>query len=75
MPLYEYICIDCGARFDMLRPIKDADKTIPCTRCSSEHTARQLSVFYAQSGGHSVAGSNGGGCAGCAGGSCASCGH
>lgn len=75
MPLYEYQCKDCGHRFDALRSIKDADQPIVCKQCESEHTERQISVFFAQSGGRVVAGSNGGGCAGCAGGSCSSCGH
>jgi len=75
MPLYEYICLDCGNRFDALRPMKEADKPILCTACTSDHTARQLSLFFAQSDGRSVAGTSGGGCAGCAGGSCATCGH
>jgi len=75
MPLYEYQCKDCGHRFDALRPIKDADKPIVCQKCTSDHTERQISVFFAQSGGRVVAGGNGGGCAGCAGGSCSSCGH
>jgi putative FmdB family regulatory protein len=75
MPLYEYQCKDCGFLFDALRPIKDADQPIVCKQCESEHTKRQISVFFAQSGGRVVAGNNGGGCAGCSGGSCASCGH
>ena len=74
MPLYEYECLDCGALFDTLRVFKDADKPINCVHCESQHTKRLLSLFYAQSGGKSVAGTNGG-CAGCAGGSCASCGQ
>lgn len=74
MPLYEYQCKECGYRFDALRPIKDADQPIVCNHCESNHTERQISVFFAQSGGRVVAGSNGG-CAGCAGGSCSSCGH
>jgi len=75
MPLYEYQCKDCGFLFDALRPIKDADIPITCKQCESEHTERQISVFFAQSEGRVVAGNNGGGCAGCSGGSCASCGH
>jgi putative FmdB family regulatory protein len=75
MPLYEYICKECGYHFEVLRPIKDADKPIACRRCASETTERQISVFFAQSGGRVVAGGNGGGCAGCSGGSCSTCGH
>jgi putative FmdB family regulatory protein len=73
MPLYEYVCQECGSHFDALRSMKDADKPIPCRQCHSEQTKRALSVFYASSDGRSVTAS-GGGCSGCAGGSCASCG-
>ncbi len=73
MPLYEYVCKDCGNHFDALRSMKDADKPIACRACQSEHTSRALSVFYASSEGRSVA-SSGGGCGGCSGGSCSSCG-
>jgi putative FmdB family regulatory protein len=76
MPIYEYLCTDCGARFDMLRAMREADQPVPCKNCESGHTARVISVFYAQSGGRVVAGgNNAAGCAGCSGGSCSSCGH
>ncbi len=73
MPLYEYVCNDCGTHFDMLRSFKDADQPAKCKHCLSEKTTRAISVFYAQSDGRSVV-STGGGCAGCGGGSCSSCG-
>ncbi len=72
MPLYEYVCKDCGSHFDVLRTFKDADKSITCKSCLSAQTVRAISVFYAQSDGRSVTASSG--CAGCGGGSCASCG-
>lgn len=73
MPLYEYVCKDCGHHFDALRSMKDADQPIACRSCRGEHTNRALSVFFATSEGRAVAG-GGGGCAGCGGGSCAGCG-
>jgi len=75
MPIYEYICQDCGARFDVIRPIKDADAPINCQECASITTKRAISVFAAHSDGKVLAGNGNSGCAGCAGGSCASCGH
>lgn len=75
MPIYEYICQECGARFDALRSMKEADAPISCQVCSSLHTQRAISVFNAQSGGRIVAGGGHNGCASCSGGSCASCGH
>ena len=74
MPIYEYACQDCGARFEVIRPMKDADAPIGCTQCRGQHTGRQLSVFYAQSGGRCVAGTSGSACDSCSGGSCSSCG-
>lgn len=75
MPLYEYLCSDCGKRFDALRSMREADSPIACKYCAGQKTSRQLSVFYAQSGGRSVAGTGGGSCSGCSGGTCSSCGH
>jgi len=74
MPIYEYACEDCGAQFEVIRPMKDADAPIGCTKCHGQHTGRQLSVFYAQSGGRSVAGTSSNTCGSCSGGSCSSCG-
>ncbi|MEN6570452.1 MAG: zinc ribbon domain-containing protein [Anaerolineaceae bacterium] len=74
MPIYEYTCSDCGARFDALRTMKDSDKELECTRCHSSHTHRVQSACFSQSS-SSVISSSGSGCAGCSGGSCSSCGH
>lgn len=73
MPIYEYICTDCGKRFEILRSIKEADAPIPCNCCQGDHTRRAVSVFNAQSGSRIIAGGSNGGCAGCASGSCSSC--
>jgi putative FmdB family regulatory protein len=73
MPLYEYICKDCGHEFDAIRSIKESDSRIECDECRSDHTSRKISLFFAQSGGRVVAGGNSG-CAGCGGDTCASCG-
>lgn len=72
MPIYEYVCLDCRARFDALRPMKDADAPITCARCGENHSSRTLSVFYAQSEGRSVTGTQAS-CSSCAGGHCATC--
>lgn len=74
MPIYEYICEDCGSKFDALRPMKDADSPIACKKCNGTRTRRSLSVFFASSDGRSVT-HNDGGCGSCNGGSCSSCGH
>jgi putative FmdB family regulatory protein len=75
MPIYEYLCQNCGVKFDVIRPIKEADAPIACTICGSLSTKRSISVFFAQSSVRIVAGNNSSNCSGCAGGSCSSCGH
>ena len=35
MPIYEYVCLDCGERFETLRSMKDADAPITCRQCES----------------------------------------
>ena len=73
MPIYEYVCKDCGYEFDSLRSMKDADAPIVCQKCESKQTRRMLSVFFAQSNGHVVT-TTSNQCGGCNSGSCGSCG-
>lgn len=72
MPIYEYTCQDCGARFEAMRMMKDADLPIHCKSCLGTNTRRAISRFNATSSGRSLTASNNG-CGGCAGGSCATC--
>ena len=74
MPIYEYICQDCGARFEALRAMKDADQPITCKKCYGPRTNRALSLFNATSGGQTVTHASSG-CGCCDGGTCSSCGH
>jgi putative FmdB family regulatory protein len=74
MPLYEYYCADCGAKFEALRPMDQADHPMPCKQCQSVRTSRALSLFAAVSkGAESVSAVGAGG--GCACGGACGCGH
>ena len=33
MPLYDYCCDKCQKRFEIIVPLKDVDKEIPCKYC------------------------------------------
>ncbi|MEO7019589.1 MAG: zinc ribbon domain-containing protein [Ktedonobacteraceae bacterium] len=75
MPLYEYRCSDCKAKFELLVSYQHADDMV-CTKCHSEHVRRLLSVFsttgkMGESGGYGDFDSptDGGSC-GCGGGDC-----
>ena len=43
MPIYEYICDDCNARFEKI--VINKQQEISCPNCSSKKASIQLSVF------------------------------
>jgi putative FmdB family regulatory protein len=70
MPLYEYRCSHCDARFEKL--VRSWSEAVACPDCASTEVEKQLSTF-AFAGAAASAGSSGGGC-GCGRGGCG-CGH
>jgi putative FmdB family regulatory protein len=68
MPIYEYVCDDCGARYE--RIVMNQKTHVTCPKCESGKHTIQLSVFAAPandskaSGGSSMSGNGGGGCCG-----------
>lgn len=48
MPIYEYVCEDCGKRFEALILGREAAK---CPKCESERLAKQFSAFAVHGGG------------------------
>jgi putative FmdB family regulatory protein len=45
MPIYEYVCDDCHARYE--RIVMSAKQEIDCPKCASRRHTLQLSVFSA----------------------------
>jgi putative FmdB family regulatory protein len=45
MPLYEYLCKECGERFEKLVRMSDDPRAIPCPSCASAAVERALSTF------------------------------
>jgi len=45
MPIYEYICNNCRARYE--RIVMSASQEIKCPKCASKRHTLQLSVFSA----------------------------
>lgn len=41
MAIYTYICLDCGAFFDVQKPMKDAQRPEFCAECESSTTERR----------------------------------
>ena len=71
MPIYEYVCLKCELKFEMLRSFNSSDKGITCEKCGSQKIKRTISIFNAH--GSSPASSGGVSCASCSGANCASC--
>jgi len=44
MPIYEYVCSECGLNFELLRPLSEADKEASCPRCHKS-AERKFSAF------------------------------
>ena len=84
MPIYEYLCNDCGCEFEEL--VTKTDTVINCPSCRSVHADKLISCCRSRRGsggdsgdyggdysGYSGGGGCGGGCGSCVGGNCASC--
>ncbi|MBL8152069.1 MAG: zinc ribbon domain-containing protein [Blastocatellia bacterium] len=40
MPLFDYVCQDCGHRFESL--VRNTEEKVECPVCKSEKTERQI---------------------------------
>ncbi len=74
MPLYEYVCSECGARFELLRPLSRSNEEASCPRCQSK-AERVLSSFasFSKSDSGATVPIGGSSCASCSAASCDSC--
>jgi len=68
MPIYEYICEDCGSPYE--RIVLSQAQAVSCPKCASSRRTLQLSVFSAQTK-SSGASASASGAEASAGGSCA----
>jgi putative FmdB family regulatory protein len=48
MPLYEYICQDCGQQFEKVVRLSELAVAPTCPVCGSSETQKQLSLFAAR---------------------------
>jgi len=78
MALYEYKCAGCEDRFDVMRPMSEADEPAACPECGSTESRRVISNFASITPGASALSTNpvmdarmaSGGGGGCCGGGC-----
>jgi putative FmdB family regulatory protein len=45
MPLYEYVCRECGQPFEKLLLMSQVDEVQTCPNCGAADTGRQVSSF------------------------------
>jgi len=64
MPIFEYLCDDCGTRFEKL--VRRSDDQVLCPQCGESHLTTQFSTFSAHANGAPKAAEMGG----CASGMC-----
>lgn len=50
MPMYEFVCRECGTRFEELRPPSLDSPGVACPACSSKKVEKLLSSFAAGAG-------------------------
>jgi len=55
MPIYEYECSKCGAKFELRRNIEDSNDEIQCPECGEKKPVRVFSTFGVCSGSGSCA--------------------
>ncbi len=70
MPLYEYVCADCGQPFEKMMRFSEMNQQPNCPTCSGTNTKKQISLFassvsssasLASAGGSASCGTGGGG--------------
>ncbi len=69
MPLYEYVCSGCNARFEVLQRVGAGASGIACPKCGGREVVKQHSTFAS-----AVAGTGGTGTMPCGASSASSCG-
>jgi putative FmdB family regulatory protein len=47
MPIYEYLCEDCGTKFEKLVRRQSETPDIECPSCGHKHLKQELSTFAA----------------------------
>ena len=75
MPIYEFVCPECGLKFELLRPMSQVNEKVTCPKCHHQ-AGRVLSRFACFSKDEGGLNSSIGGrsCSGCSATSCDSCG-
>jgi putative FmdB family regulatory protein len=77
MPIYEYVCVKCKNKFELLRPFSKSSESADCPKCKGK-SDRIISACLAISTGENGVPqtlSGGNSCSSCGSSNCGSCGH
>src|SRR6266446_6647311 len=50
MPVYDYVCNDCHATFELILTLKEHEIDTKCPKCGSKHVEQEATAFYAVTG-------------------------
>ena len=76
MPVYEYSCVECENKFEMLRSLKNAGEAVVCPACGGKAQQVLSACATFSRGENGVAkpiARSGNSCSGCNSSSCSSC--
>jgi putative FmdB family regulatory protein len=59
MPLFEFECLECGAKFEKLVRTAGADSEVTCTKCGGRRVEEKFSTFSSSARGSSSVPSKG----------------
>lgn len=57
MPIFEYVCQQCGARFEKLILSSQRSKSLRCPQCGTENVEKAISLFSSGVGSANASGS------------------
>ena len=64
MPIYEYQCLDCGERFEILQRMGEGSEGLTCPECGEGRVTKQFSTFASNSGSGQAVSFGGSACGG-----------
>ena len=75
MPIYEYLCTECGCKFELLRSLNGSNEGASCPKCNrkAKRVFSRFASFSKDAGGESTPIAGGSSCSGCTASSCGSC--
>ena len=75
MPLYEYVCSNCGCEFELLRSLSKAGEEATCPKCHkpAERKLSTFACFTKSDSGITSPVSGGSPCSSCSSSSCSTC--